>query len=112
MDDARTRCIGINEGLFREVNERLQEISEDTGHSEWRSLELVCECADGQCVERITMSIDDYEALRAEATTFAVVPGHEVPQVEAVVARRDGYLIVQKRDGLAADVARETDPRG
>jgi hypothetical protein len=41
--------------------------------------------------------------------TFAVKPGHEIAAVERVVAKHDGYDIVEKRPGPAADEAEETD---
>jgi hypothetical protein len=39
-----------------------------------------------------------------------LVPGHELPEIETVVATRPGYLIVEKRDQAGA-VAERTDPR-
>ena len=49
--------------------------------------------------------------MRSEATWFAVLPGHEIAEVEQVVASRDGYDIVEKQPGPAADEAEATDPR-
>ena len=57
------------------------------------------------------MTAAEYEAIRAESTRFAVVPGHEDPEIESVIERYPGYLIVEKRDAEAQEVARETDPR-
>jgi hypothetical protein len=59
----------------------------------------------------MSMTLVEYEALRAEPTRFAVVPGHEVPDVERVVDRRPKYLVVEKDDDDAEEVARESDPR-
>jgi hypothetical protein len=42
---------------------------------------------------------------------FAVVPGHEAPEVEEVVARRDGYDVVNKDEGMPRRIAEVTDPR-
>lgn len=52
-----------------------------------------------------------YEELRGDPTLFAIVPGHEQPDVEDVVERHDGYHVVRKRGGAPAQVARETDTR-
>ena len=57
------------------------------------------------------MSREAYEELRADPTQFAVVPGHEMPRVEEVVARREGYDIVRKVDGIPRQIAELTDPR-
>jgi hypothetical protein len=49
--------------------------------------------------------------VRAEPTTFLLAPGRELPGLEQVVERRDGFEVVEKT-GEAEEVARETDPRG
>jgi hypothetical protein len=105
--DAR---IGLNEAVFREVNERISDLAEHFGLED-QPLDLVCECGDPNCVERISMTRSEYEKLRSDATHFAVHRGHEQPEVEDVIAERGGYLVVRKREGPPADVARETDPR-
>ena len=43
--------------------------------------------------------------------TLAVHAGHEQPEVEDVIDRRSEYLVVRKREGGAAEVARDTNPR-
>jgi hypothetical protein len=107
----RGERIGLNEAVFREVNERINDLAENFGLED-QPLDLVCECGDPECVERISMSRAEYEELRSEPTHFAVHASHVQPDVEDVVARRNGYLVVRKREGDPADVARETDPRG
>jgi len=84
---AREERLGANEALFREVNEHVAEVAEQfiAGES---PMEFSCECGDGACVEKIAMTVDEYEAVRAKATQFAVVPGHEVPDIERVVERQ------------------------
>jgi hypothetical protein len=106
--DERARRIGANEVLFREVNERIEELGRRTGTAEG-GLDFVCECADESCTERITLTPPEYEEVRADPRQFAVLPGHEV-SVEDVVADRGGYRIVAK-EGEAGAVAEEADPR-
>jgi hypothetical protein len=106
----RDERIGLNEAVFREVNERINDLAGHFGLEE-QPLDLVCECGDPTCVERISMSRSAYERLRSEPTHFAVHPGHTQPDVEDIVERRPAYLVVRKREGDPADVARETDPR-
>jgi hypothetical protein len=48
--------------------------------------------------------------VRSVSTDFAVLPGHEVPDLEEVVARQDAFLVVRKKAG-AAEVAAKLDPR-
>jgi hypothetical protein len=108
--DERARRIGVNEAMFREVNERIESLAETFG-LRGHALDLICECGDVSCTEQIRMTSQDYEALRKEATLFAVYPGHEIPDFEEIVDRRDGYDVMRKREGEPAQVARETHTR-
>jgi hypothetical protein len=106
----REQRIGLNEAVFREVNERISDLA-DQFRLEDQPLDLVCECGDPSCVERISMSRDEYEALRTDATHFAVYPGHEQAAVEYVIERRGGYDVVRKHEGSPAQIAERTNPR-
>lgn len=103
--------IGLNEAVFREVNERIEGLAESFDLKS-QSLDLVCECGDAACEERLTMTRDEYEQLRSEAHQFAVHPGHVSPEVESVVARLKGYDVVRKDRGVPEQIAEETNPRG
>jgi hypothetical protein len=107
---AREERLGANEALFREVNERVAEVAEQFVAGVTR-VDFNCECGNRGCAEQIAMTLGDYEALRTVATHFVVVPGHEVPDIERVVERHPRYLVVEKQDPAAEEVARETDPR-
>jgi hypothetical protein len=106
----RGERIGLNEAVFREVNERISDLAEGFGLEE-QPLDLVCECGDPACVERITMGRQEYERLRADPTHFAVFPGHEEPDVESIVERKGSYDVVRKHEGGPAEIAQRTDPR-
>lgn len=110
MEESERR-VGLNEAVFREVNERLKDLNEAfTAVTE--TMDLICECADTTCTGHIEMRPDEYEALRAEPTHFAVLPGHALDGAsEHVIAQRPGYHVVEKLGG-AADVAEATDPNG
>ena len=107
---AREERIGLNEAVFREVNERIDDLA-DTFDLKSEPLDLVCECGDADCVRRISMTRAEYEELRSEPRQFAVHPGHELPEAEEVVARRKGYDIVAKSSGVPERIAEQTDPR-
>jgi hypothetical protein len=107
--DARQERRAKNESLFRDVNERIQEFELEVGTAELSA--FICECDDLTCAERFEMSAAEYERLRADATTFAVVPGHESPDVEDVVAEAAGYYVVRKHAGDPARLAIEDAPR-
>ncbi len=105
----REERIGLNEAVFREVNERIEALAE-TFELGSQPLDLICECGDASCVQRISMTRGEYEQLRSDPHQFAVYPGHEVLDAEEVLGRRGNYNIVRK-EGEARLVAEQTDPR-
>jgi hypothetical protein len=100
-----------NQSLFREINERVKDLNE--GFSLVLPIgEWVCECANETCTERISLSAQEYEAIRSDGVRFFVAPGeeHVWPDVEVVTRRYDGYWVVEKV-GHSGEMAREADPR-
>jgi 5-bromo-4-chloroindolyl phosphate hydrolysis protein len=110
MNEEQGRRVGLNEAIFREVNEQIETLNRDFGTEE-RTMTAVCECADGDCTDRLQISVSAYERVRADPRRFVIIPGHELAEFEAVVESTEEYDIVQKREGGAAELARETDPR-
>jgi hypothetical protein len=110
---AREERLAQNEALFREVNERVAEVATHFIEVETKgeAVEFTCECGRRDCAEPIAMTVAEYQAIRAESTRFAVLPEHELPEVETVVERHPTYVVVEKRDADAQEIARETDPR-
>jgi hypothetical protein len=109
--DARERRAGENQSTFRDVNERLRAAKE--GRTTWVGIsQWLCECVDEDCAERISMSLDEYEELRANPTLFAVAPDmtHVAPEVERIVEKHEHYWVVEKVDE-AAEAAEERDVR-
>lgn len=101
-----------NQDSFRDYNERIEasnaaHVWVDPPMPDW-----VCECAYETCSQPVNLTIAEYEAVRAEATHFFVVPGfdHVVPEVEHVVERTERYWVVEKV-GEAADVSEALDSR-
>jgi hypothetical protein len=99
--------IAKTESRFRDVNERIAETAERIGANE---AELVCECADPDCGERIAAPLEEYEDTRADGSHFLVSPGHEEQAHERVVKTRPGFRVIQKLKGVGA-VARRLNPR-
>ena len=96
------------QSLFREVNERVVEMSGfDVSSAEMR---LLCECADEGCVEPIGVAAGEYESVRRDGNRFFVIRGHVYPEIERVVADVDGYQVVEKF-GEAGRTAERLDPR-
>ena|SRR5579864_1537937 len=103
--DAKAR----NEELFRQVNERIEAISQSIPASD-PTMEFLCECDDVECQGTLRATRAEYESVRAEPTHFVVLPGHVDPQVEHVVLSDERFLVVEK-EGAAASDAEENDPR-
>ena len=101
-----------NEALFREVNEQISSLSSRLALTQPEPLHIICECDRLTCMQGINVPFDVYEQVRRDAVLFLVCPSHEDPQVEDVVDTGSDYLIVRKRAGEPAAVARDTDPRG
>jgi hypothetical protein len=108
--DARETREGRNEALWREVNERVNELNDAHGVAEELVTDWVCECPVGSCSDRIGLTTKEYERVRADSTHFLVAPRHVDPEVEAVVERHERYWVVEKT-GDAAHVAEQLDSR-
>jgi len=83
----------LTEALFRDVNERIAESAE---RFEADQTDFVCECSDPNCTHRVSASLEEYEEVRTEPTTFLVAPGHEQEDIERVVSDFGRYRIVDK----------------
>jgi hypothetical protein len=98
-----------NEVLFRSVNEAIEQQALRFGGIE-DEYEFVCECSSTECVERVTLTLRQYEQVRAEGTRFVLAPGHANPEVELVVRSTTSHQVVEK-DGVAGIIAEQGDPR-
>lgn len=109
-EDERIRRIGENEALYRQVNERVEEINDAFG-SISGVFDVTCECGSLECADQIAVPRDVYEQVRADPARFIIKSSHEFPEAEHVVERHEGFAIVQKDPGPARRVAEETDTR-
>ena len=107
--DAREKRLARNETLFRTVNENIEE-SASSGQPDDHVFEFFCECSNVDCTLLVQMTVAEYERVRADPRQFVVAPGHELPEIEAVVHRTSAYQVVLK-EGEAAEFVTERDPR-
>jgi hypothetical protein len=70
----------------------------------------LCECSDSECRERLTLTREQYERVRADPRHFAVLNGHEIPDVETVIEVIDDWVIVEKPAEVEETLER-LDPR-
>ena len=102
MDDARARRLAMNETLFRDVNEMIRT---EQGRSQDERTTFVCECIKVTCQLRLSISLDEYQAVRAHPDRFIVFPGHEHPEVEVVVGGEPPRYLAIEKIGPGRDVA-------
>ena len=94
MDELSLRRMRHNEQVFREINERIEEVRAPAAGG--AAVAYVCECSDPACTDRVRLEHDEYREARANERRFFVVQGHEQPEAEDVVGGGDGYLLVEK----------------
>ena len=93
-----------NQALLRKVNERIEENADDSD-----AVVFACECSRTECMSTVELSVAEYERVRSNSTWFLVKPGHDIPQIERVISRDDGYVVVEKL--VAQDDLEASDPR-
>jgi hypothetical protein len=107
--DTRQQRVARNEALFRQVNERIEDVNEALNADE--PSDFLCECGDENCTTPVSLTLAEYERVRSDPTHFAIARGHEVIDVERVIHETDRYAVVEKFSGEAQRIAVETDPR-
>jgi hypothetical protein len=110
VSDERARRVGLNEAIFRQVNEQIRDLNRELGAEEG-TMTVICECGHSDCTDRLEVAVTAYERVRSNSRHYVIAPGHEIPDVERVVERADGYDVVQKDEGEAAELSRKLDPR-
>jgi hypothetical protein len=103
MSASRER-LARNQALHREVNERIQDLTDGEGITEF-----MCECSDTDCMEFVPLTSSEYERVRLDPTWFVIKPDHQIPQIERVISQGAGYVVVEKF--IAEEYLQEADPR-
>src|SRR5947208_2900686 len=94
------------ESAFREVNER---IAENAHRFDSGSTEFICECDDSTCSERVEITLEEYERVRADGTRFLLdVEAERTHEPRAVLAAdgraRDTQALLADADFDAQEV--------
>jgi hypothetical protein len=106
-EEIRARRVGLNQSVFREVNERVVDLVSKRFDQEF---EFLCECAHLDCSMYLKVRLEDYERVRTNGRRFFVAYGHEVPSFERVVETGPGWQVVEKV-GIAGQTAADENPR-
>ena len=106
MDAEGRQRVAMNEATFRKVNEGMEAGQDPDG-----LLTFLCECGRLGCNRLIELTRAEYERVRGDSRTFAIIDGHEIAAVEDVVERHERYTVVRKRGAPEEEIAEHTDPR-
>lgn len=98
-----------NQVLFREVNERIEQLAGDFGAG--GQDRLICECGNPECTQQIAVTRAEYERIRGHASRFIVALNHENPETESIIEENERFAVVETYAGGASQIARDTDPR-
>jgi hypothetical protein len=79
------------EEFFRDVNDVIARTPGSNGSS------FLCECANPFCNVTFEMSSHDLQTLHMTPGYYVILAGHEIPDLEDVVQKQNGYAIVRKR---------------
>ncbi|HEX4677608.1 MAG TPA: hypothetical protein VH210_00175 [Gaiellaceae bacterium] len=105
MDDLQKGRLAQNEDFFRSVNERVNEKAESHGLDSHR-YEFFCECSDTACMERILLTLPEYEYIRAAPARFVVKKNHVIQEIEGVIETVSEHVVIEKH-GEAGKIAVE-----
>lgn len=106
---SREERVARNESISREINDGIEGAHASTSSDS--HVRMVCECGQDECDRLIAITIREYEQIRSDPRSFAVMKGHVMPDVEEVLSENDRFTVVRKREGTPAEVAEELDPR-
>lgn len=106
---SREERVAKNEVVAREINEQIDRAHEEAPAD--RTIRVLCECGRDECDRILAITPQEYERVRADPRRFAVAHTHVIPDVEVVLWETERFAVIGKRDGRAAEVAVEEDPR-
>jgi hypothetical protein len=93
--DWRAARVAKNEAQFRDINEELEDGLRHVRHAPPLQ-QFICECGSRSCEQLVSLTFEEFEAVRRDSRRFAVVPGHVLPDTERVVETNDRYEVVEK----------------
>ena len=84
--EEQLRRAARNQSIFREVNERLEELAEKF-QSVAKTAPFSCECADLDCTAMIDLTLNEYESYARTRTGSSYYPGMSTRSLNASCRR-------------------------
>ena len=100
----RERRQGLNEAVFRQVNERINDVHE-AFELDPQKLHLMCECGDPTCLAAVEVTHAEYEAVRAYGSHFLIEPNHENPESSWVLCENERFAVVGRPRESSVEVS-------
>jgi hypothetical protein len=94
-DEIRLQRLQKNERTFRDHNNRRVAFEERAAGVD-EPVPFVCECGDGECIEGVELTVDEYTSAHSAPNRFTVKPEHVFPEVERVAETGERYWVVEK----------------
>jgi hypothetical protein len=79
-----------NQLLLRRLNEQVDRLDDSSTD------EYACECGHASCVAALSLSAEEYDAIRRRPGWFVVLPGHWSARYERVVRGTPRYQVIEK----------------
>lgn len=90
---SRDERVSRTEEFFKRVNDTMRnELGDGDG-------KFLCECGNIACTEKLALSAEDLRLLHSIEGYFAVLPGHQIPEIETLVKENGCYAIVHNNVG-------------
>jgi hypothetical protein len=91
----REQRLAQNQENFRDANKRLGEVV-SRAELDVNIIPFLCECADEFCLDRIELSLSQYEDAHVLPDSYVILPGHPRIEGEEVLEHLGTFLVVQK----------------
>jgi len=103
---SREERVVRTEEFFKRVNDTMRnELADGDG-------KFLCECGNIACTETLALTAQDLRLLHSIEGHFAVLPGHQIPEIETLVKENGHYAIVHNNVSQGPVGMTETAGRG
>jgi hypothetical protein len=101
----------LNEGTFRDANERLEQSARAiVGSGDAALVPFLCECPRPECRQVVMLALAEYETIRDDGRRGLAALGHQDLSIETVIDENDRFVTTEKF-GAAGDFHAANDPR-
>lgn len=106
MSDLSERRFIENEVMFKNINAQISRFVTDGASQPDKLIPFYCECSNRDCRLRIKLTPGEYRQQHKNKRFFVVRKGHDLPEVETIIDKKQNYYLVEKNivSPLLADI--------